>query len=513
MSDSDQEKYSIDEMMDRLRSRGEGSSNGEPQLVTRDDGTQVMRVRKRKRRSRQPHKEAEAKQRKRSLFFAAGITVLVVALGLAAVAWVFYLNSKGYREGLEKRISAWTGAEVKTMQFRSTPVSVGAARIELSWPEDQPAASLVLNGVQGDVKLASYFGDQLSGQQITAANGGELVLRAASPERDARAGLPAGLCPFNFSYRSKNFNVRFGEAQHEAMVLSGSEASYQVPDLARANGNLVLQGGKSRIMDWGTYALEFASISLSSEGVRVGNIEMSPEGAPDAEVRLRGDQLPPILTRGGQSELRFQLAEMPSMILFGGGLGSIVDAKFESPDHEVNTGRVFFDVTKPDSLRIDAPIHATLSSVLTLNGLQLFDVLALEVGNERLSQARFETEARVQFKRTSKETRLDQISLVSQSLISIEGSLLAKRGGELDGVLEVGLPDSTVLATASRALPAVFNRRSSGHHWARVKISGTTAKPVDDMAEQLRSALRGSSPANGGASGLEDEFRDLTTPR
>jgi hypothetical protein len=513
MSDSDQEKYSIDEMMNRLRSRGEGDSNGEPQLVTRDDGTQVMRVRKRKRRSRQPHKEAEAKQRKRRLFLAVGITILLVASALGAVAWVFYLNSKGYREGLEEKISAWTGAEVKTMQFRSTPVSVGATRIELNWPEDQPAASLLLNGVQGDVKLASYFGDQLSGEQITAANGGELVLRAASPKSEDKAGLPDGPCPFNFSYRSKNFNVRFGSGQHAAMVLSGSEASYQVPDPTRASGNLVLQGGKSRVMEWGTYELDFASLTLSNEGLRVGNIEMSPEGMPGAEVRLRGDQLPPIMTRGGQSELRFQLTEMPSTILFGGALGRIVDAKFETPDHEVNTGRIFFDVTKADSLRIDAPIHATLSSILTLNGFQFFDVLSLEVGNDRLSQARFESEARVHLKRNTQETRLDQISLVSQSLISVEGYLSEKRGGLLDGVLDVGLPDSTVLGTASRALPVVFNRRSNGHHWARVKISGTTAKPVDDMADQLRSALRGTSPANGGASGLEDEFRDLTKPR
>ncbi|MFC7337176.1 hypothetical protein ACFQY0_08305 [Haloferula chungangensis] len=513
MSDSDQEKYSIDEMMDRLRTRGEGSSNGEPQLVTREDGTQVMKVRKRKRRSRQPHKEAEAKQRKRSLVMAALVTVMVIALGIGALAWVFYLNSKGYREGIEAKIAEWTGAEVKTKQFRSTPVSVGAGSIELSWPEDQPAARLTLHGIQGDVKLSSYFGDELRGQQISAANGGELVLRAAAPKIEDKAGLPAGPCPFDFSYRSKKFNVKFGEGQAPAMMLSGSEASFQVPDANRAMGNLVLQGGKTRIMDWGSFDLEFASLTLSSEGVKVGNIELAPEGAPDAEVRLRGDQLPPILTRGGESELRFQLTEMPSLALFGSGLGRIIDAKFETPDHEVNTGRVFFDVTKPDSLRIDAPIHATLSSILTLHNLEFFNVLSLEVGNDRLAQARFESEARAHFKRSPSETKLEQISFVSQSLIRIEGSLSEKKGGALDGVLDVGLPDSTVLGTASRALPEVFNRRSNGHHWARIKISGTTAKPADDLAEQLRSALRGTSPASGGSSGLEDEFRDLTTPR
>ena len=512
MSDSDQEKYSIDEMMDRLRTRGEGSSDGEPQLVTREDGSQVMRVRKRKRRSKQPHKEAEAKQRKRSLIIAAAVTVLVVALALGGLAWVFYLNSKGYKEGLEAKISAWTGAEVKTMQFRATPVSLGAGRLELNWPDDQPAASLRLHGIQGDVKFASYFGNELSGQQITAANGGELVLRAASPRFDESKGLPQGSCPFNFSYRSKSFNVKFGETS-PAMVLTGSEASFLMPDTSRPNGNLVLQGGVTRVMDWGSYKLEFGSLLLSPDGVRVGNVEISPEVAPDALIKLRGEQLPPIMTRGGESELRIQIKEMPSVVLLGAGLGKIIDAKFETPDDETNTGRVFFDVVDPTSIRIDSPILATLSSTLSLRSLPMFNVLALEVGNDRLAQARFESEARAQLKRTSTETRLEQISLVSQSLIKVEGSLSEKKGGALEGVLEVGLPDATVLGSSSRAIQGVFNRRSSGYHWARVRISGTSSKPVDDLADQLRGALRSTSPASGGVDALDDEFRDLTTPR
>ncbi|MEP4076968.1 hypothetical protein [Haloferula sp.] len=513
MSDSDQDKYSLDEMMDRLRSRGEGGTDGEPQLVTREDGSQVMRVRKRKRRSRQPHKEAEAKQRKRSLVVAGAVTVLVLAVGLGALFWVFYLNSKGYREELESKISTWTGAEVRTTQFRATPVSLGAESIKFTWPEDQPASSLVLHGIRADVKLSSYFGKELTGQQISAANGGELVLRAASPMQDDKSGLPEGPCPFNFSYRTKKLNVRFGEGPNSAMFLSGSEASYLVPDTARASGNLVLQGGKSRIRDWGTYDLDFASLQLAQDGVRAGNVELSPEGDQEAQVRLRGDQLPPIRTRGGESELRIQLKEMPSMALLGSGLGRLVEARFETPDDDKNTGRLFFDVTDLQSLRVDVPIQVTLSSGLTLHHFNLFEVLALEVGNDRLARARFETEGRAQLKRTATETRLEQISLVSQSLIKVGGTLTEKKGGGLEGVLDIGLPDSTVLGSPSRAIAAVFSRQSGAHYWAKVRISGTTEKPVDDMAEQLKMALRGTSPANGGASGLEDEFRDLTSPR
>lgn len=513
MSDSEQEKYSIDEMMNRLRSRGEGGKDGEPQLVTREDGTQVMRVRKRKRRSKQPHKEAEAKRRKQSLIVAALVTVLLLAVGLGLLAWVFYLNSGSYRGGIEQKISTWTGAEVKMAQFRATPISIGAGRLEMTWPEDQPAARLILNGVQGDVNMASYFGTELRGEQIVARNGGELVLRAASPKSGGRSERPAETCPFDFSYRSNRFNIKFGDGPRPVLTLSNSEASYLVPDTSKPAGNFVLQGGQARVGNWGTYLLEFASLQILQEEVRVGNIELVPEGSPDAQIRLRGDGLPPVLTRGGVSELRYELKKMPSTALLGPGLGKIVDATFETPERERNTARCFVDVTDLDSLRVEAPVQVTLSSVLSLHYLELFTVLASETGDSRLAQARFETEARAVFKRSSEEIRLEQLSLVSQSLVRVSGYLAEKGNGTLEGILEIGLPESTVLGAASRALPEVFKRRSSGHRWARVKVSGTAEKPADDLADQLQTALLGISPAAGGAEGLEDEFLDLTTPR
>ena len=64
-SSTDQSNYSVDEMMERLR-RGEREkqSSEDGELVTREDGTQVMRVRRRKRRSKQPEAEARKKTKR-----------------------------------------------------------------------------------------------------------------------------------------------------------------------------------------------------------------------------------------------------------------------------------------------------------------------------------------------------------------------------------------------------------------------------------------------------------------
>ena len=76
---SEPEKYSIDEMMDRLKAvPSENPDEGE--LVTRSDGSQAIRVRKRKRRSTQPHKEERHRTRRtRIIQVSAALIFLFIA--------------------------------------------------------------------------------------------------------------------------------------------------------------------------------------------------------------------------------------------------------------------------------------------------------------------------------------------------------------------------------------------------------------------------------------------------
>src|SRR5690349_9775051 len=103
-SDTEPENYSIDDMMDRLRSRGEGGSEGDAQLVTREDGTQVYRVKKRKRRSHQPKKEKEQRQKRfrvLQVVLAVGLVILVAAAFFASLV---ILNSSAYRDSILAKV-------------------------------------------------------------------------------------------------------------------------------------------------------------------------------------------------------------------------------------------------------------------------------------------------------------------------------------------------------------------------------------------------------------------------
>ena len=275
MPDSDQESYSLDEMMDRLKSRGSQATEGEPELVTRPDGSQVLKVRKRKRRSHQPHKVEEERRRKRSLIMVSVIVAVVVVVGLGILGWMLYLNSSGYRGKVIDQVSSWTGATVEMRSFRATPVSAAADQMVMSWAEDMPVASLKLNQLRGDLMISSHLTGTWRGEKMSASSG-DLVFRSAEPLSSVTRA-PDGALPFRSPFGVSRLNVRFGEGERPVMVFMDSSASLSVPNPESPVGNVVLEGGKTRIGTWGRFELDSASFSMSNSGVRLGSLRMRPE--------------------------------------------------------------------------------------------------------------------------------------------------------------------------------------------------------------------------------------------
>lgn len=510
MADSDQDNYTIEEMMQRLRNRERAQSEKAPELVTRPDGSQVMRVRKRKRRSRQPHKEREAQSRKRMLVVSALVTVLVVAAALGVLAWIVFLNSAGYRERILARIGDWSGAEVEVKQFRATPFSIGAGSFELDWPDSAPVRKLTVNSLRGDLRMSSHLTGEWSGQRLEAASG-VLELAAASGE-PAPHDIPATRYPFDFPVEVGRLAVKFGEGKSPALQVSDAQASFTVPDIKHPASNVVLMNGRTRIGSWGAFQLKFASLRLSPEGTRVGNIQLVPEGDADAEVRLLGDDLPVLALRGGESELEVRLDNVPSSVAFGAGLGKLIDGRFETPEPDKERGVCFVDVSRLDSLRLVVPVRATLQVAPTMLHLEMFATLAKQLDNPRLERPRFESEARAELRRDAEGVRLGKIDFSSHGSLRVTGELAATSGGELSGELEVGLPESQVENSLDRSIDAVFARASQGYRWATVKVSGTVDNPADDLTRQLQLGRPSGSTEIRGVARPGDRFRALTAP-
>ena len=508
MSHPEPEKYTIDEMLERLRRKEASGGPEDGEWVTRPDGSQVLKVRRRRRRSKQPQKDLERKQRRRKLWTVSAVSGLVFVLALGFVGWLIFLNSTAYQQSVIEKLGRWTGSQLDFHQFRATPVSVGAARVEAVWPEESPAARLVLQNLQGALSLESHLTGQWKGEAIRAATG-ELTLRPGIP---TPIGTDfEGAAPLQLPVRSANFTVRFGNGERPAAIVTGADATFVVPDPKFPASNLVLQDGRFRLEPWGLFKVRFASVRTAPDGVRVGNIQLVPETSPEAEIRLVGEDLPAIGMTGGVSELRVNLKDVPAEILFDEGLGKILDGRFETPEAEAAASLLLVDVTDPASARLVLPFQASLSANVSLLKLNVFPELAAAVDDPRLSRPKFQTEARGYLRREATQVRLEGLDLVSEGLLKVRGHMIDKEGG-LAGSLEIGLPEHSVNAIISGPLKDLFSASEGGYQWITVNLSGTVKEPKDDFAEQLRGGIRRTSPTSGGTNSLEREFFELTAP-
>ena len=146
-SPGEPEKYSIDEMMDRLKS-SQSPNPDDGELVTRSDGTKAIRVRRRKRRSSQPLKEEKQAVRRVRIVQVTAAMVLVMLAALAVGGAVIYANSSPFREALVRKIEQATGATVELEQFRMNPKTANAGGLSLKWPAGNVLESLKLRGTQ-----------------------------------------------------------------------------------------------------------------------------------------------------------------------------------------------------------------------------------------------------------------------------------------------------------------------------------------------------------------------------
>ena len=510
-TDPEPENYSIDDMMDRLRSRGEGGTDGEAQLVTREDGTQVYRMRKRKRRSHQPKKDKERRKKQYRVVQVVLAVALVVLTAAAFLAAVLYLNSGAYRDSVVARIRTWTGAEPKVTELRVTPVSAAASSLELKWPEGSVLDSLKLGAISGDLQSGRLLAGKWKGNELYSANGGVLVLRMPVAGAGRVAGGPEGTeCPFQFRYRSSKFSVISGDPAKPAFRVKDSEASLVMLDPMGESANLQLDGGSLNAAGWGDYALNFASLQFEDGGMKLGGLRLSPPGGGKGEIRMDNPGEVPFDLDGGTSELAVHLSQVPLNALLGPSFGTWLSATVETPDG-AEGGKFSFRLGPDPEMSLRVPFRAVSTTDTEASGLPMFEVLATHLQEPWYERPRFDLEAKGDLVKSGAGAGLENLVLEARGRLVMHGKVHAKLDGTLDGSLDVGLPASAV-ANGSPELRSAFSRKAGGHLWANVKISGNSRSPEDNLEAQLRSSAATVSPAKGGPESLEDAFQDLTTP-
>lgn len=507
---SEPEKYTIDEMMDRLK--GRDTSDNSPELVTRSDGSQAMKVKKRKRRTNQAVNEETKRNSRIQVAQIAGFFVLLVLLGIAAGISVLYANSSSFRASLLSKLEDSSGAKVSLIQFRMNPATANAARAVMEWPESNALASLDLTAITAKVAPASFLGKTFTGEEITAGSG-ILSLRApgGSNPSPKTPGAKEGSSVIFQRYSVPTMNIVFGKASGGHRALNNTEASF-FPTKIAGQGEIRLQGGLFEFDAWPPVELDRSYIKVRNGTFDIQSLRFVVPKAPNDRKLDKGyidfsGNLNP-LEIGATHTLEAKAEDLRLPFLLGTDLGRFflgsVDT-VEAPESNFLT----FSPDSPESATLELALTNSVKSRIDLGGLRFLSQLS-EILNDRWYEfPNFDSSVNLVVKRKAGKAVLEDIDFVSRGRMALRGSIANGEAGAISGTLRVGIPESIVSAKRNKGLQLLFGVAQDGYRWADVKISGTSAIPDDDFREIYQKAGEVPASAPAAPDKVPDKFDDL----
>ena len=472
---SDKKTYSVDEMMDRLRD-GDREKREEGELVTRDDGSQVMRVKKRKRRSKQK-KEEEAKRRKKvSIVRTLALVATPLVLGLGIVFLLAKYNSPSFFAEVDATVWEKTGARSKIGKLSPKGTVVTANSVQLNWPDGTYFDQLRVNDVSGDLNPLSYATGKFRGKQLDGKEGFLLT----SNRKDRKVTQPkgaAGDLPGFQNYASENFSFFFGKS-NSRFRLDGSKVKLVSTNYSR---QLYLTGGDLFAGTWGKVPLKRGTLEFLNDTIRVVSLRFEEQGR---HLIFSGD----LGLKDSVHSLSVEVVEGTVGNVAGAGFENFFDANISEA-----TGTLVF---RPWALNSHKVTIAASPKYLTISHFAFLSDLEGLYGDERFRGFEFELEKDFELTRGSQESEIRGLELNELGILAIQGNVKLV-GEQLSGTLRVGLPDHKKLTIRDAQRNKLFSKGQleDGYFWYDIELGGTAKEPTDNFSQFLEEGVQESAEA------------------
>ena len=462
---SDKKTYSVDEMMERLRD-GDREKQKEGELVTRDDGTQVMRVKKRKRRSKQK-KEEEAKRKKRiSLFRTLSIVTLPLLLGLGIMYLLAKYNSSSFSDDVVATIWSKTGGKAKISRLSPKGTVLSANTVQLNWPDGSYLDRLKAERISGDLNPVSFVTGRLSGTQLDSSTGSLLT----SGRKGRKVSEPKGIVkelPGYQRYACDKFSFFFGNTK-SAFRLVDSKVKLASTDYSQ---QLSLTGGKLFAGSWGEVPLKRGTLEFLNDTIRIISLRFEEE---NRHLIFSGD----LGLKDDIHSLSVEVVEGTVGNVTGHGAENLIGADISGA-----TGTLVF---QPWAMSSHELTIATSPDYLTISNFAFLEALVGLYGDELFKTFEFETEHDFEIFRGTKESEIRGLELTELGVLAVKGDI-KMTGEELSGTLRIGLPDHKKLTIRNKERENFFSKGElqDGYFWYDVVLGGTVQEPTDNFLQYL----------------------------
>lgn len=508
---SDPERYDLNEMLDRLKSRSSSADPEDGELVTRADGSEAIRVRRRKRRSRQPHK---VRQKRIRVIQVSVLLVGVVGTLLAAGFLTIYVNTSPFRKQLVAKLRIASGADVDLQQFRMNPTGANAAGADLVWPSGNILQSLALRALHAEVSPLSVFGGGLSGNELKAHTG-KLSLGFPAAGQPLRIVAAAeGDLPVRFGqYSVQDFQAQLLGENHTLIRLQNTEAVFIPggPEVGEAS-MLRLTRGELSARHWPKLRLNRAHIEFVGNRAQVVGLRLKHPVDENGSLELSGPLAP--YDRDGATEIRVDAESFLLSGLVGEQLGKFLVGRVDAAP-EIGSNLLEVSFGEQARAKLALVFQGSLDEAFELQNFPFLFALSQTLGDEWFSRPEFRDEIRGIVLRENDWVEVRELELTSEKRMSVRGNLRDERG-KISGQLAIGLTPGMVTASDNKVLDAMFGELRDGHRWITLEISGTSTQVKDNFSvlyQKTLDKLQSQPAAVESENGKLPGFDELTRPR
>jgi hypothetical protein len=485
-SNSEPEKYSIDDMLDRLKNRGDG----EGQLVTRADGTKALKVRKRKRRTEQTRDKLKAQNQRTQLIQIAGFVIFLVVLLVIGGILILYSNSSAFRSGLVAKIENVTGSETELKQFRMNPATASAAHLAMSWPESHALHHLEARGLRAKISPISFVGKVFQGQEVIADNGNLFLTAPGNQNQSSSQSDGSNGSPIRFNrYSVSKMNLFFSSEEKWDEMVEGMEVSY-LPTKNSKGGEIRLNQGLVKMKGWPSLSLDRSYIQVRGDELDIKSMRFQMPASQDGEYRDKGSiVLSGVISpqeQGATHKLHVDLESFQISPLLGNGVGRFFHGKaIVNPDETSNT--LQFTPGSGEDALLKLNLANAIDSRISISHFKFLTQLSIVLDDRWYELPAFDDEVKLSMKRSGDAVELESIHLEQRARMLIKGNMVTKdAAGNISGTLKVGLPEIIVASSKDKRLEAMFSPVKDGYRWIDIVLSGNGETPFDNFKEQYQ---------------------------
>jgi hypothetical protein len=504
---SEPEKYSIDEMMNRLKqSSSETAEDGE--LVTRADGTQAVRVRKRKRRSTQPHKQNAQRSRRARIIQITAAFILVVVAALTVGIGIIYANSSPFRESLVHKIQDSSGATTEIQQFRMNPKTANANYLTMDWPQGNVLKNMNFRSLNAEIFPSSFLGKSMDGEEVTAVESKVTLQYPAVDQPKRKTPASSQVLPINFGrYRSRMLDIILGSGP-TMISLGKTEGSFTSSNI-KGRPQLALSKGEFNIPNWPKFRLDRALIEFNGDEADILSLRLLHEKENRGSFQLRGrvsPYQPEQLTTLDVSLESFEISG-----LLGPALGRLVQGEVDTLPEATNV--LSFRPTANSTAKLDVSLGASPNSAMKIHDFPFLSAISQALGDDEWFLAPvFEDQGSANVIREAGVVTLRDIKFESKNRMAIRGQISLSAKNALSGTLEVGVSEAMLLGSKHARLINMFGAPTEGFRWITLQLGGPVNAPTDNfkaLYDASKTTTSSPSPIKDGGS----SFEELTRPK